>query len=107
MAPLPVRLRSLATSDIDSAIAHPRDEGSESLALEFIDHLEHAVGRIRRSPHIGSLRFSYELGIPELRVWRSKKFPYLIFYVPFDDHIDVWRVLHGRRDIPGAFSDST
>ena len=24
----------------------------------------------------------------------------LIFYVEHPDHIDVWRVLHGKRDIP-------
>jgi toxin ParE1/3/4 len=102
-----VHLRSLAASDIDAAIAHLRGEGGESLALAFIDQIEHAVGRIGRSPHIGSLQFSYELGIPELRVWRPKKLPYLIFYVPFDDRIDVWRLLHSRRDIPGAFGEVT
>jgi toxin ParE1/3/4 len=23
-----------------------------------------------------------------------------VFYIEMDDHIDVWRVLHGERDIP-------
>ncbi len=26
--------------------------------------------------------------------------PHLLFYVPDDDCIDSWRVLHARRDIP-------
>jgi putative addiction module CopG family antidote len=97
---------SAAGSDIDAAVAYLRNEGGDSLALEFIDDLEHAVGQIRRSSHIGSLLFSYELSMPELRVWRPKKFPYRIFYVPSGDRIEVWRVLRGRRDIPGAFGTS-
>ena len=28
------------------------------------------------------------------------RFPYLIFYFERDDCVDVWRVLHGQRDIP-------
>lgn len=27
-------------------------------------------------------------------------YPYLVFYVAGDDHVDVWRVLHAERDIP-------
>jgi toxin ParE1/3/4 len=29
-----------------------------------------------------------------------KGYPHLVFYVERDDHVDVWRVLHGSRDIP-------
>jgi hypothetical protein len=28
------------------------------------------------------------------------RYPYLVFYVERSDHIDIWRVLHGQRDIP-------
>jgi toxin ParE1/3/4 len=27
-------------------------------------------------------------------------FPHVIFYVEQADHVDVWRVLHGHRDVP-------
>jgi plasmid stabilization system protein ParE len=27
-------------------------------------------------------------------------FPYLIFYVERESELDVWRMLHGQRDIP-------
>ena len=45
------------------------------------------------------MRRSYALGIPELRVLGTRHFPYLVFYVPADDGIVIWRVLHSRRDI--------
>jgi toxin ParE1/3/4 len=46
-----------------------------------------------------------ELEIPALRCWQLERFPYLVFYVERDDHIDVWRVLHGHRDIPAWMRD--
>ena len=33
-------------------------------------------------------------------MWSLKRYPYLVFYVEQDDHIDVWRVLTSHRDIP-------
>ncbi|RVI93967.1 type II toxin-antitoxin system RelE/ParE family toxin, partial [Sinorhizobium meliloti] len=47
-----------------------------------------------------SLRYAYELGLPDLRSVSLKRYPYLIFYRDQPDHVDVWRVLHGKRDIP-------
>jgi len=29
----------------------------------------------------------------------------IIFYVERSDHIDVWRVLHGKRDVPQWMSE--
>jgi toxin ParE1/3/4 len=40
------------------------------------------------------------LDIPGLRSWPLRRFPYVIFYIEQENHIDVWRVLHARRDIP-------
>jgi toxin ParE1/3/4 len=100
-----VRLRSLAATDITNAIDSYRSEGGDNLALGFIDAVEHAIDQIRRSPRTGSLQFSYEVGVPELRARKLTRFPFVIFYVPRDEYIDVWRVPHGRRDIPGAFCD--
>jgi toxin ParE1/3/4 len=40
-----------------------------------------------------------------LRNWAVKGFPYLVFYIERDDHIEVWRVLHGRRDIPSRMRE--
>ena len=28
------------------------------------------------------------------------RYPHLVFYVDRGSHVDVWRVLHGERDIP-------
>ena len=69
---------------------------------QVVDAVERAVGQIGRSPQSGSLRFSYELEIPDLRVRPVTRFPHLVFYVAGDDAMDVWRILHTRRDIPST-----
>ncbi len=98
------QLRSSAAADVDEAIASLRDAAGDAIALNFIAALEHGINQVTRSPHVGSLRFAFELGIPELRAWSLSRFPYVIFYLPLNDHIDIWRVLHTGRDIPGTFS---
>ena len=94
-----VDLRALAAADIEAAVDHYRKEAGSQAALDFIDALEVAISHLRHYPNSGSLRFAFELEIPGLRSWSLQQFPYLIFYVPQDDRIDIWRVLHARRDI--------
>ena len=95
-----VDLRAPAAADIEAAVAHYRDQAGPKTALDFVDALEAAIDHLRRHPRIGSLRFAFELEIPGLRSWSLQRFPYIVFYVPDDDRIDIWRVLHARRDIP-------
>jgi len=99
------RLRTVAAADIDSAIAHYRETAGPDVAVRFVDEFENAISLLIRYPLTGSLRFAYELEIPELRSWSLKKFPYMIFYVPNDEHLDIWRVLHARRDVPTFLHD--
>ncbi len=96
-------LRSLAALDVEGALAHLKAESGASVAIAFIDAFEAAVNQICRTPNTGTLRFAYDLGIPDLRAQPLRRFPYLVFYVAHDSHVDIWRVLHTRRDIPGAF----
>ena len=96
----PVVARELATRDIDEAIAFYLSESTEQAAHGFIDALEDAYAHIGRHPATGSPRYAHELNLPGLRFWSLTRYPYLVFYLERPDHIDVWRVLHGTRDIP-------
>jgi len=96
----PVVPRERANLDVEEAVAYYLNEGSEQAALGFIDALEQAYAHLSRHPATGSPRYAHELNLPGLRVWPLKRYSYLIFYLEHDDHIDVWRVLHGQRDIP-------
>ncbi|MCV2365740.1 type II toxin-antitoxin system RelE/ParE family toxin [Paucibacter sp. DJ1R-11] len=96
----PVAPRELALQDIDEALAYYLGEQAQAAASGFIDALQKAFDHIGRHPATGSPRYAHELNVPGLRSWPLSKYPYLVFYVERSDHIDVWRVLHGHRDIP-------
>jgi hypothetical protein len=40
-----------------------------------------------------------------MRVKPLSRYPYLVFFIECHDRIDVWRVLHGQRDIPAWLAD--
>jgi toxin ParE1/3/4 len=48
----------------------------------------------------GSPRYAHAFNLRGLRFWPLTRYPHLVFYMEMDDHVDVWRVLHGEREIP-------
>jgi toxin ParE1/3/4 len=100
MTAKPVVPREQACSDIEAATDYYAFHVGEDVALRFVDELERAYRLIAARPATGSPLYGHELGLPGLRHRRLKRFPYLIFYIEHDDHVDVWRVLHAQRDIP-------
>jgi toxin ParE1/3/4 len=101
----PIIPRELANRDVNDAIDHFFAEGGEKAALGFVDELEQAYAHISRHPASGSPRYAHELNLPGLRSWPLKRYPHMIFYLERNDHIDVWRVLHGKRDIPARLQN--
>lgn len=100
MSGKPVIPRELAVRDVDEALGHHLTEAPTAAALGFIDALEVAYAHIGRLPATGSPRYAQALNLPGLRCWPLPSYPYLVFYLERQDHIDVWRVLHIKRDIP-------
>lgn len=98
----PVVLRAQARQDVEAAIDFYAREGGEAVALRFIGELEVSIGARRAA---GSPRLGQELGLAGVRSRLVRRFPFLIFYVERPDVVDVWRVLHARRDIPSWLSD--
>ena len=88
-----------ADLDVQEAADYYLQNAPES-ALAFVDALEQAFRHIQRQPKTGSPRYAHELNLPGLRFWGCKKFPYLVSYFEGAEQIDIWRVLHGSRDIP-------
>jgi toxin ParE1/3/4 len=96
----PVRPREAARRDVEAAVDHYAREAGTDVAIGFIDALQVAYRFIGDHPAAGSPRHANELGFPGLRSRILRRYPYLVFYVERDDHIDVWRVLQAHRDIP-------
>ncbi|MGB6105289.1 MAG: type II toxin-antitoxin system RelE/ParE family toxin [Pusillimonas sp.] len=103
----PVLARARAAQDVQDALAYYLTEASEKIAIGLLTELEQAYTHLSRFPEAGSNRYAYELNLPGLRAWPISSYPYVIFYMVVADHIDVWRVLHSKRDIPSWLSDTT
>lgn len=98
-ARLPLLRRQQADRDIGEALGHYLGV-SASTANGFVSAVERALTHIQRAPDTGSPRWAHELNIPGLRSWPCGRYPYIVFYMPLRDRIEIWRVLHDRRDIP-------
>ena len=101
----PVIPRSQADRDVEQAIAYYLEQDAPDAASGFIDALETAYKQIGRHPATGSPRYDHELNLPGLRFLPLHGFPHMVFYMALDEHVDVWRVLHGQRDIPSWMFD--
>ncbi|MXW46295.1 MAG: type II toxin-antitoxin system RelE/ParE family toxin [Gammaproteobacteria bacterium] len=104
--PKPAALRERARRDIDEAIEHYLTEAGAKIANQFTDTLQATIQSVSSQPKAGSPRYAHELDMVGLRCRKVGKFPYLIFYVERNTEIDVWRVLHGARDIPRWLRES-
>ena len=96
--------RARAEQDVNAALDFYLGQAGHKVALGFIDALERAYRLIGERSGAGSGRYAHELDLQGLRSWPLRGYPYVVFYMPREDHIDVWRVLHAANDIPAWLS---
>ncbi|HYV28965.1 MAG TPA: type II toxin-antitoxin system RelE/ParE family toxin [Candidatus Eisenbacteria bacterium] len=96
------------TADVQREFAWYWDEAGENVAWRFEAAVERTLLAIARQPGLGrERRFRH----PTLRSLRSfgveppfKKL--LIFYRIENDCVEVWRLMHGARDLPGRLLEA-
>jgi toxin ParE1/3/4 len=88
-----VIMRPRAKTDLLD-IWHYIADDNEERADSFVDRVEEKIKNIASNPLMGRSR--EELS-DRLRSWPIK--PYIVFYLPLSDGVEVVRVLHGSRDI--------
>lgn len=102
MAARRVVLRAKAREDLENATDWLTQEAGGDAAIGFVDAAQAAMRRLAERPGTGSPRWAHELDLPGLRSMRVRGHDWIIFYIARSDHIDIWRVLHGARDIGSA-----
>lgn len=100
----PVHIRPAADADLDNAIAYLLVQRPSS-AAELLDCFEKAVEQLGRFPQSGSPRLGQWINLPALRSMVLRGFPFLLFYIERDDHLEVVRLLHASRDLPAILAD--
>ena len=81
---------------------HSTTTGSAAASVTSADG-ERQAGRLSARGRCATTQEAIEhylADIPTLRFRPTGKSPYLVFYVETELEVDVWRVLHGSRDIP-------
>lgn len=92
-----IRIRPKAKSDLADIWDYIADD-SEQRADSFLDLIEEKIDTLAKNPLIGRGRNELVEG---LRSWAIK--PYVVFYLPLPDGVEVIRVLHGARDMENIF----
>jgi plasmid stabilization system protein ParE len=62
------------------------------LGREFLDDVDRALERLVAAPS------SFPLAYRDLRRLVMRRFPYLIYFRPLEEVVQVFGVMHGRRD---------
>ena len=96
----PVLQSAVAQADIRAAAEYYRDQAGHQVAAALIGAVEQVVQQIGMWPGSGSSRFAEMLDLPSVRTVALHQFPYIVFYAELPGHVEVWRVLHNRRDVP-------
>lgn len=74
-------------------------QDDEEVARRFLESAYDSFEFLAENPMIGRAR--PEFAHAGLRSWRVQGFrSYLIFYRMGNDRLQIWRVLHGSRDLP-------
>ena len=94
-----------AELDLDGLAAFIAEDSLET-AVRLYEAAESVFQHLLSMPEIGATR---DLGLNRLdglRMWPIPDFPnHLIFYRPTDAGVEIVRVLHAARDIPGIFEE--
>lgn len=96
----PIRLTPKADSDVDSCFLWIHKD-NPSVAIKFIDAIEQTCNTLAQMPGIGSRNYCDIALARGIRMIAVNNFNnYLLFFIEYETHIDVIRLLHGARDIP-------
>lgn len=102
----PVVTRYKADDDIDETFEYYLSEAGPDVAEAFINEYELATSHLTQFPLSGSPLVGHTLGIEDLRQWSLSRFPYFIYYFDRENFVEVWRVLHGHRDVATQLRDA-
>ena len=100
---LPVEESDFINCDVLDIVRYLRQRNPDA-AARFVEAFRSAVDLLSGMPQLGRRR--PDLGTPDTRSWRVRKFPrYLIFYEVLPDRVRLLRVLHSSRDLQAELND--
>jgi toxin ParE1/3/4 len=97
--------RPAANRDLVAIFRHYAREAGLRIADRFFAEAEATLARLAGMPGMGTRYDPDEQLYADLRYFAVSRYrDYLVFYRPLPDGIEVYRVLHGARDIQGILA---
>jgi plasmid stabilization system protein ParE len=92
-----------AQNDVDLLSDYLTNKAGFRIATNFATALENAYKLLCSQPHIGVKRDHL---MKNIRIWRVSGFPkILIFYLVYEDRLEIVRVMNGIRNIEAIFAE--
>ena len=92
-------IRPLAEADLDEQVAYIAQDNITA-ALNMYDSAEATYQQLAEFKQMGKPYLSDHLELANVRFFPIKDYQnYLVFYIPFETHIDIIRVVNSARDI--------
>lgn len=99
-------VRPAAESDLESQADYLAAHGNLETGIRFYSAAEETFDLLANQPEMGrATEFQGPL-LAGIRMLPLKGFPkHLVFYKPFENTIEIIRVVHGARDIESLFEE--
>ncbi|HNR32077.1 MAG TPA: type II toxin-antitoxin system RelE/ParE family toxin [Candidatus Hydrogenedentes bacterium] len=97
-------IRPLAVRDLEEQAAYIARDNPQA-AVRFLDAARRTVDFLMRNPNVGGPRPA-GIRLKDIRMWPVSRFERdLVFYRVVYNQLEVVRILHSARDIPGIFAE--
>ncbi len=98
-------IQAPAEADLFHQIEWYAEQGLPNVAMRFSAAVRAGIEATLRKPLAGAPKKTSNLALSGLRTWPVKGFEeHRIYYLVFEDRLQIIRILHGRRDV-GAIID--
>ena len=102
-----IAFRRKALEDIEGIVRYIAAD-SPRAAQAFREALEQACSVLAEMPDMGMHRNFGHPRLTDIRLWPLRQFEkYLLVYRTQGETLDIIRVVHGARDLPALFGDSS
>jgi toxin ParE1/3/4 len=105
---LAVEKSPLFDADVTGQFGWYVDAGGEALAWRFFTAVDLTLEKLSRQPDLGRVRHFKNPVLQGLRSFRVEP-PFdrlLIFYRSTETALQVWRLMHGARDLPRRLAEA-
>ncbi|MEX2216693.1 MAG: type II toxin-antitoxin system RelE/ParE family toxin [Phycisphaeraceae bacterium] len=99
-------MREQASRELDDCVEYIAGDSIDN-AIRLFDAAKATFEDLADSPGLGRSYPSNVAGLAGLRKWNIPGFQdFLVFYLVFEDRVEIVRVIHGARNLPDELNNT-